>query len=127
AVFLRNHHLKAGSTIGVSGADQAEYNTYSVVTVIDKKTITYSIAGPAVSPATGTPVIGIATYRWITADNQTVFLTTEEFDEIFQACTEYIDECQQTGRDLKDAVLAAATVAEIEAIDITVGWPDTGF
>jgi hypothetical protein len=126
AVFAKNHHLKDGVTITVSGADQALYNVSGVVTVVDKTTATYPIVGPATSPATGSPIIALSTFRWITSDNQTVFWTADEFDEIFQACTEYLDECQQHGRDLKDAVLLCNTVAEIEAIDTTAGWPSTG-
>lgn len=126
ATFAKNHHLKDGSTITVSGATQAEYNVTAIVTRVDKVTITYPIAGTPASPATGSPIIGIGTYRWITADNQTVFLTADEFDEVFQAATEYLDECQMRGRELKDAVLAASTVEEIDAIDIHTGWPVTG-
>lgn len=127
AVFDKNHHLKDDSTITVSGVtNDPKYNVPGIVTKIDKKTITYPIAGPATSPATGSPIIGVGTYRWITSDNQIVFWTVDEFDEIFQACTEYLDECQLRGRTLKDAVLAATTVAEIESIDITAGWPSTG-
>ena len=126
AVFPKNHHLKDGTTITFSGADQAAYNATEAITWIDKTTVTYPITGTPASPATGTPIIGIGTYRWITADNQTVFLTADEFDEIFQAATEYLDECQMRGRELKDAVLAASTAAEVDAIDITAGWPDTG-
>ena len=55
-----------------------------------------------------------------------MFLDKDEFDEVFQAATEYLDECQLRGRELKDEALAASTIAEINAIDITTGWPDTG-
>jgi len=127
AVFDKHHHLKEGVTVTVSGVlNYPEYNVPGAVTVIDKNTITYPVAGPVGSPANGSPIIALSTFRWITADNQTVFWTTDEFDEIFQACTEYLDECQQRGRNLKDNVLACTTVAEIEAIDITTGWPATG-
>lgn len=122
----KQHHIKDGATATVSGADQSDYNTTSVVDVVDKYKIKYPVGGAPASPATGSPIIALTTYRWITADNQTVWLTADEFAEIFQACTEYLDECQQRGRDLKDQVLACTTVAQIESIDITAGWPDTG-
>lgn len=127
AVFDKNHHLKDGVTITVSGVTtHSEYNVPGAVTVVDKKTVTYPISGAGNSPADGSPVITISTVRWITSDDQTVFINADDFEEVFQSCTEYLDNCQQCARDLKDAVIVCSTVEEIEAIDITTGWPATG-
>lgn len=126
ATFIKNHHLKDGITITASGSDQAEYNETAAITWIDKKTITYPISGSPVSPATGSPVIAIGNYRWITADNQTVYMDSDEFHEVFQAATEYLGECQLRARELKDLVLAASTPEEVIAVVITAGWPATG-
>ena len=126
ATFDKPHHLEGGVTITVSGWGQAEYNVTEEVTYIDKWRISYPISGTPTSPATGAGIIDINTYRWITSDNQIVFMSADEFKEVFQAAAEYDDECQLRGRELKDEVLAASTVAEINAIDIATGWPATG-
>lgn len=127
AVFDKNHHLKDGVTITVSGVTSyPEFNVPGVVTVVDKKTVTYPIAGAGNSPADGSPIIAISTIRWITSDDQTVFVNADDFEEVFQSCTEYLDNCQQCARNFKDEVIACNTVEEIEAINITTGWPDTG-
>ena len=125
-VFQKNHHLKPGVSFPVSGADQQPYNVTAVVTVVDKKTISYLIAGPAVSPATGNITIAEATFKWVDDDNNIVYWTQDEVEEIVQACAEYLDECTLHGVELKNEVRACTTVAEIEAVDITTGWPDTG-
>lgn len=45
-----------GSTVTIAGANQANYNGSFVITVIDDQHFTYTMAGSAVSPATGSIV-----------------------------------------------------------------------
>lgn len=51
------HGYLAGDTVVISGADQAEYNgTYTIASVPTADTFTYTFAGSATTPATGTIV-----------------------------------------------------------------------
>lgn len=124
--FTKPHHQKTGCSFPVSGADQTEYNITAVVTPISPHALTYPISGPVVSPATGTIVVGLPTFKWIDDDNNVVYWTEDEAEEIVQACTEYLDECTLHGVELKNEIRDCTTVAEVEAIDITTGWPGTG-
>ena len=46
--------LTTGSTIVVSGAAQSSYNGAQQITVVDANTVTYTVTGSPVTPATGT-------------------------------------------------------------------------
>lgn len=48
------HGLETGETVTISGASPSEYNGDYVVTVTSANTFTYTFAGSATSPATGT-------------------------------------------------------------------------
>ena len=48
------HFLVTGDTVTIAGATPSGYNLTATVTVVDKKTFTYTIVGPLSSPATGT-------------------------------------------------------------------------
>ena len=48
------HGLETGETVTIEGADQTEYNGDYEVTVVDADTFTYTFAGSATTPATGT-------------------------------------------------------------------------
>lgn len=53
------HGRAVGEKVKISGATEPEYNgTFSIVTVPDANTYTYTVAGSPTSPATGTPVAG---------------------------------------------------------------------
>lgn len=125
ATTEKNHHMKTGGDVTISGADQSEYNISSTVTVTGKKTFTYPIAGTP-APATGTLSFQFDTMRFIPTDNSITFVDAAIYREIYLDVEEYIDACQINARILKNAVLQATTVAEIDAVDINAGWPDTG-
>jgi len=65
AVCLNNHDLTEGwegqtpsdsPNIEISGADQAEYNgVHQLLSVVNRKTFTFSVSTTAASPATGSP------------------------------------------------------------------------
>ena len=46
--------ITTGATIVVNGADQGAYNGAFVVTVVDANTVTFTVSGSPVTPATGT-------------------------------------------------------------------------
>lgn len=50
-------------------------------------------------------------------------VTQAEFDAIVDAVAEYGQEIMDNWHDLIEAINAATTVAQLEAIDITTGWP----
>ena len=125
-VTAENHHLDSGQSVTVSGADQADYNIQPVVTVIDKTTFTYTVAGTPTSPATGTIVAVIATFPWIDFLNNIVFWSNDTFNSIHKDATKYDQDCWMRGRVIKNLGLVAVSVGEIQAIDIAAGWPDTG-
>lgn len=121
----KNHHLKTGGTVTISGADQAEYNITETVIKIGPKTFTYPIAGTPV-PATGTMIFSTDTMRFIPTDNSVTFVDSATYREIYLDVENYVDSCQINARELKNQVLAAVDIAAVDAIDITIGWPDTG-
>lgn len=126
ATTIQNHHQKDGATLAMSGAGEAEFNITVVITRINAKKFSYPVAGNPSSPASGNPVFAIASQRIITADNQIVFVSKTVHTEIFEAVIEYNDGGDIHARMLKNAILACTTITEIDAIDITAGWPDTG-
>ncbi|MCK5446376.1 MAG: hypothetical protein KAI73_12185 [Rhodospirillaceae bacterium] len=125
ATTAKNHHLKTGVTITISGADQVEYNVTALVTKTGNKAFTYPIAGTPAS-ATGTIIFATDTMRFIPTDNSVTFVDSATYREIYLDVESYVDACQINARELKNQVLAAVDVAEVEAIDISIGWPDTG-
>jgi hypothetical protein len=53
--YQKNHGLSVGDSVTIAGATQTEYNgAYTVVTVADSQHFTYTFAGSATTPATGT-------------------------------------------------------------------------
>jgi len=55
ATVAAGHGLSVGDSVTIAGATQTEYNgTYTVVTVADSTHFTYTFAGSATTPATGT-------------------------------------------------------------------------
>lgn len=124
--FAKNHHLQTGQSLSPAGADQSEYNGDFVATVTGKKTLDITVSGTPATPATGTITALPKDLPWIDNLNNMVFWAAGTFKAIHRDATKYDRDCVRHGRSLKDQVLAATTVAEIEAINITVGWPDTG-
>lgn len=124
-VFAKNHHLDTGQEFESAGADQAEYNGDFTVTVTGKKTLDVTVSG---TPANGTGSMTALTknFVWIDALNNVVFWSATKIKAIHRDATKYDQDSVQQARKLKDEVLSATTVAEIDAIDIEAGWPDTG-
>ena len=55
---VKNHGIGVGFSIAVSGAVQTEYNgTFTVVSVPDVDTLTYTVSGTPATPATGTILV----------------------------------------------------------------------
>jgi hypothetical protein len=54
-----NHGYTTGESVTISGADQAEYNGTYNITVTDQDSFTYTFAGSATTPATGTIVTSL--------------------------------------------------------------------
>lgn len=123
----KNHHIKSGQSGTMAGAIETEYNVTDELTVTGKKTFTYPISGTPVSPATGSPEFIIDTLPRIPTTNETdVFIDRETYADIAKDLKKYVTDCQFRARGLKNLVQDATTVAEIDAIDIEAGWPDTG-
>lgn len=62
---------------------------------------------------------------WITTENERIPLATPAEGLTLAATVgDWYARLVQRRRDLKDAVLAAATIGELDAIDIDTGWPD---
>jgi hypothetical protein len=58
-VTLKNHLLRSGLTVTISGASQAEYNGNKLITKVDDDTFSFVVAGSPTTPATGTIAIAI--------------------------------------------------------------------
>lgn len=52
--IIPDHGIPSTETVVFAGADQTEYNVSAAVTVVDKDTVTYTVAGTPATPATGT-------------------------------------------------------------------------
>ena len=63
---------------------------------------------------------GDADIEWIAADNSIVVFTPAEFISFAKAVGEAKRDCIFKGREMKDAILAATTREEVDAIT----WPD---
>lgn len=125
-IFNKNHHLDEGQSFEISGANETEFNNEFVATIVDKKIATITVPGAPLTPATGTITALTKDYPWIDHLNNTVFWSASKFKAIHRDTTKYERDCVKHGRNLKDDVLDAITVAEVNAIDVNAGWPDTG-
>lgn len=121
----KNHHQKTGSELTISGWDQPAYNVTEDIIRTGPREFTYPISGTP-APGTGNGVFSANTMRFIPTDNQITFVNETVYTAIYLDVEEYVDSCQVNARELKNAVLACTTVAEVDAIDINLGWPDTG-
>ncbi len=64
------------------------------------------------------------TFTWICADNSRLPLATAAaMYDFASACDGYVKDCILHRRALKDAIAGAATLADLQAIDISAGWP----
>ncbi len=127
AVTIKNHHMIVGQGVAVSGAVETEFNiTGAVSSVPDKNTFTYEITGAPSTPATGAPVANIADQPWFDNTGVQRFWPLEIFDDICRDVSKYVQDLTTNENALKALVDAATTVAEVDAIDITAGWPATG-
>ena len=125
-VFDKNHHMNDAQSATFSGAAVGEYNDTFPCAVIDKRTVTFEILGSPATPAGGAITALPATFPWIDALNNDVFWSADKVKDIHRDTTKYERDCVQNARSLKNDVLSCDTAAEIDLIDITIGWPDTG-
>ncbi len=126
AVTDKNHHMIDAQTAAITLAVEVDYNGSFAVTVIDKTTFTYTIAGTPSTPATGTPVANVSTIPWFDNTMTQRFWALETFDDICRDVVKYLQDLTIRENELNVLVDASITVAEVEAIDITTGWPITG-
>lgn len=63
-----------------------------------------------------------ANFRFIAADNTRVPFTAPEFGAFADAASNAVIELRERARDLKDAILAAADVDALAAIEVASGW-----
>lgn len=63
------------------------------------------------------------TKEWRMADNSLVTLDAAKMIEVGLIVVAHVDACQQRKNDLDAHINAAATIAELEAIDVEAGWP----
>lgn len=60
---------------------------------------------------------------WIDANNNRQALTAAQYYAMASAIGNYVSGCRLRFRTIKDAILAQTTVAAVEAIDVTAGYP----
>jgi hypothetical protein len=60
---------------------------------------------------------------WTMADNSVVTLDTAQMMLMGEAAGQYVAAIHERARVLKEQIEAATTMAELEAVDITTGWP----
>lgn len=66
---------------------------------------------------------GEPTVNWRMLDNVYYEITAAQFTEISLAVATHVEDCYATQAVLEALVDGAADIAELEAIDITAGWP----
>jgi hypothetical protein len=66
---------------------------------------------------------GVAGASFRTADNETITIKFSEGNATIQALGAWGKALLDNSWALKDAIAAASDQAELDAIDITVGWP----
>lgn len=65
-----------------------------------------------------------ASRRWTMADNSEIVVSIPELRAMAVSVDQFVDNVQQTAKALKDAVIAATTLAEVEAINVEgATWP----
>lgn len=64
-----------------------------------------------------------ATFAWKTADGRFITLTAADMGAIARAVHAHVQACFAHEASLSASIEAATTVDDLEAIDITVGWP----
>ena len=64
------------------------------------------------------------TIRWKTADGIFIELNASQIIEMAQGVRAHVQACFDREAELLDAINAAETVEELEAIDINAGWPE---
>lgn len=127
AVTIKKHHLSIGQSVLISGAIESEFNVLIVViNIVDDNLFQYEIIGMPSISATGALVANIVNHPWIDNLNNQVFWSFEKFEDIYKDTVKYLQDITVHARVLKDEVIAATTVAEVNAIDIATGWPETG-
>ncbi len=67
-----------------------------------------------------------AGFVWIAADNSQVTMTAQQAYAFTYAAGLYVSAAILNLRALKNQILAAASVAAVEAVDLTQGWPANG-
>lgn len=61
---------------------------------------------------------------WTMADDTVVVHTPQEFRQLAIAVMQFVDDVQQTAKNLKQALIAASTVSEVNAINVQqAAWP----
>lgn len=111
--------LEAGAPVSNDGA------TLHVALNDTSRTDLTAMATTALAAASGTiPWPASYSLGWITVENTRISMP-EPTDGLALAATvgNYYATVIQRGRNLKDAIIAAADEAAIGAIDIDVGWP----
>jgi hypothetical protein len=100
----------AGKLIQIDDASQANIAAQGLAAL-------GSIVDPASNPWD-------ANFTWICADNSRLALATAAAMYAFAtACDGYVKGCILQRRALKDAIAGATTLAALQAIDISTGWP----
>jgi hypothetical protein len=72
------HNLTTGTSVAIAGASQANYNGTFTVTVTNSTVFTYTMAGTAVSPATGT-ITETPSYLTLTEAQQDLDVSSARF------------------------------------------------
>lgn len=62
-------------------------------------------------------------FYWIAADNTHLLMTAQDILTFGQAAGTYVSAMVLTNRALKDAIAAAVSVQDVEAIDLAANWP----
>lgn len=61
---------------------------------------------------------------WTMEDNRVVTLDADAMIAMGMAVVQHVALCQQIGTGIRDRIAAATTMAELDAIDITEGYPN---
>jgi len=110
---LRNAAIDVGAPTPFGAVDSDEQA---------RSNVSGAALGALIAKSAGAPY----SVTWTMLDNSTAALTADGMIAMALAVLTHVDACHERARELRAEIEAAANMAELLAIDIAAGWPNSG-
>lgn len=110
---LRNENIDAGAPTPFGVVDSDEQA---------RSNVSGAALGALIAKSAGVPY----SVTWTMLDNSTAALDADQMIAMALAILTHVNACHERARELRAEIEAAATMAELLAINIAAGWPNTG-